>query len=415
MLSCIHPKYATELTSLQNSGGHFILSNWDDVVRVYINGGTFKDGFSIAGTSGEWSKAEITGGIFDTDPSDYVADGYGVVYDLEKEVYEVKELWTKGLEPYDSASDLTINSAEDFAKFALTVNSGINYSGCTVTLGSHIDLSGKVWTPIGKDKDTNSFGGVFDGNSKTITGLTLFANGHLGLFGATNGATLKNFTIDGASIVGNGDNSAIVSGVGYTTTFTGITVKSSTLLVMEGERIGGITGGNYPVITDCTVDSCSITGSEQVGAIAGYVCAEPVTGCAATNNTIVATVSRAGGLVGKLGFDDNDSNPATISNNTISGTVSAPDVAGGICGQLMGNKNAFSIINNSIDVKCTAIKSSPIGVLRSGLSTDFTGKLAASITDNTWTTETYSEDTYIYTAEETGTTDQVIYNGSAPE
>ena len=27
MLSCIHPKYATELTSLQNSGGHFILSN----------------------------------------------------------------------------------------------------------------------------------------------------------------------------------------------------------------------------------------------------------------------------------------------------------------------------------------------------------------------------------------------------
>ena len=26
MLSCIHPKYATELTSLQNTRGHFILS-----------------------------------------------------------------------------------------------------------------------------------------------------------------------------------------------------------------------------------------------------------------------------------------------------------------------------------------------------------------------------------------------------
>lgn len=352
----------------------------------------------------------ITGGTFNIDPTTYVAPGYGVDYDAEANTYTVKELWTNGLEPYITAENLSIKTAEDFAKFALSVNNGLKYTGKTVTLDSDINLSGKLWVPIGNA--VNYFEGLFDGNSKTITGLTVSANGNLGLFGVSQDSELKNFTIDNANISGSGDNSALVSGVAFRTTISGVNVINSTLNMVGGERIGGITGGNYTIIINCSVKNCSITGSEQVGAIAGYICSEPITGCVATDNTIVAEVSRAGGLVGKLDFGDNVE-PATVSNNTISGTVTAPDVAGGICGQIMCGTtqvNDYSIAGNSMDIECTAGKISPIGILRSGQPTVFTGTMATKITGNKWTARTYNMNTYTYTAEETGTTAQVIVN-----
>lgn len=40
------------------------------------------------------------------------------------------------------------------------------------TLSADINMAGKEWTPIGTDEN-NSYNGTFDGNGKTITGLTV--------------------------------------------------------------------------------------------------------------------------------------------------------------------------------------------------------------------------------------------------
>lgn len=381
--------------------------DWDDKVLVYIKGGDFEN-YSIAGVSSPWCLAEITGGTFDADPSAYVAEGY-----YAKPQGTNPETWT--VVP-DTPQVSVVKNGESvgqimsLALFRDKVNAGNTYEGYTITLLVDVDLENVAWTPIGTAE--HPFSGTFDGNSKTITGLTVSANGNLGLFGVSQDSELKNFTIDNANISGSGDNSALVSGVAFRTTISGVNVINSTLNMVGGERIGGITGGNYTIIINCSVKNCSITGSEQVGAIAGYICSEPITGCVATDNTIVAKVSRAGGLVGKLDFGDNVE-PATVSNNTISGTVTAPDVAGGICGQIMcgtSHVNNYSIANNSMDIECTAEKTSPIGILRSGQPTDFTGTMATKITGNKWTARTYNMNTYTYTAKETGTTVQVIVN-----
>lgn len=377
---------------------------YSDTPSIFINNGTIS-GQLIKGTD---TILSITGGVFDHDPSAYVVEGY-----YAKLQGTNPETW---IVIPDTPQVSVVKNGESvgqimsLALFRDKVNAGNTYEGYTITLLVDVDLENVAWTPIGTAE--HPFSGTFDGNSKTITGLTVSANGNLGLFGVSQDSELKNFTIDKANISGSGDNSALVSGVAFRTTISGVNVINSTLNMVEGERIGGITGGNYTIIINCSVKNCSITGSEQVGAIAGYICSEPITGCVATDNTIVAKVSRAGGLVGKLDFGDNVE-PATVSNNTISGTVTAPDVAGGICGQIMcgtSHVNDYSIADNSMDIECNAVKTSPIGILRSGQPTDFTGTMATKITGNKWTARTYNMNTYTYTAEETGTTAQVIDN-----
>ena len=62
------------------------------------------------------------------------------------------------------------------------------------TLADNIDLTGKDWTPIGTSFG-NSYTGTFDGNGKTITGLTVTGSDrYTGLFGFIKG-TVKNVVL----------------------------------------------------------------------------------------------------------------------------------------------------------------------------------------------------------------------------
>ena len=50
-----------------------------------------------------------------------------------------------------------------------------SFSNSTFTLGADIDLSGSVWTPIGNN--SAPFTGVFHGNGRKITGLSIDSDG----------------------------------------------------------------------------------------------------------------------------------------------------------------------------------------------------------------------------------------------
>ena len=97
-----------------------------------------------------------------------------------------------------------IATAEDLIKFSEEVNGGKDYSGSTVYLGADIDFTddlSKQFKPIGKYADAN-FHGTFDGRGYVISNLTIEgAEVATGLFGYSNGLTIRNVVLDPSSSV----------------------------------------------------------------------------------------------------------------------------------------------------------------------------------------------------------------------
>jgi len=277
-----------------------------------------------------------------------------------------------------------------------------------------ITLEGE-WTPIEK------FAGTFDGKGHTISGLKVTGEGDLGLFAAINEGCVRNLTIVGAHIQSTKENAqqiGVLAGQAYlhfdgqnisNVTVTGATIDS------KGKYVGGIIGLSDTEIYDSKVLDSQITGNYQVGGAVGFVRCGCIDGCTVTGNDVTALDKVAGGLAGRISFTYGKDTSMWVSGNVISGTATAPDVAGGVAGQLLGDHGDYAIQNNSINVTFGETpKSSPIAVLYSNeLGEAFTSKLAANITGNWWEDETLSSDSYTYTAAETGAGDQVVYRGAA--
>jgi hypothetical protein len=169
-----------------------------------------------------------------------------------------------------SPPDITLNSAADLAKIGATADYPLNGK---YALGKSLDL--KDWMPIGIDEP---FTGTFDGRGKT---LAIAGSG--GLFAFAKGAVIRNLTVTGTihasgsgtvfagGILGNGDNTTIISCVST----ANITVEARG----HNSSAGGIAGfmTNYSIIADCRAGgNISISSGEEeglmlyAGGIAGY-------------------------------------------------------------------------------------------------------------------------------------------------
>ena len=172
------------------------------------------------------------------------------------------------------------------------------------TLADNIDLTGKDWTPIGTSFG-NSYTGTFDGNGKTITGLTVTGSDrYTGLFGFIKG-TVKNVVL------------------------TEINITSGTF-------VGGVAGWSF----GGNIENCSVSGSvsgSDVGSVVGYQQGGSITGC--SSSATVKGTQRAGGVAG-----------ATNSGATLTACYATGDVtvendgpnnacAGGVVGS-----NAYSTV-----------------------------------------------------------------------
>ena len=173
-----------------------------------------------------------------------------------------------------------ITSETDLANFADSVNGGTSYSGKIVYLTKDIDLSGRAWTPIGSS--TNPFDGTFDGRGFTISGLTILSDltpslSHIGLFGYTYGATIRNLTL---KLVNIDYNSTAVS-------------------------IGALVGfAKETNIFDCaTFGSVKTNGNANIGGIAGDLDVfGTMSNCYSYARVDGAYPSYVGGLVGYAGY-----------------------------------------------------------------------------------------------------------------
>lgn len=165
----------------------------------------------------------------------------------------------------DTDTEFVLDSAEDLAGLAKLVDEGNTFEGKTVTLSKDVDLYAEdtngepiSFEPIGSYRKDTPFKGIFDGQGHTIANLSqntwALDNGYyygdlgLGLFGMVEDATVKNFTIDGASISGESAICGTIAGGAYgDMTFENITVKNAKVndyLYYAGGVVGWASGNH---------------------------------------------------------------------------------------------------------------------------------------------------------------------------
>ena len=167
-----------------------------------------------------------------------------------------------GLEIADDATYIVSSPAALQAWAKEMRNDATQNLNCT--LAADIDLTGTEWTPI------PYFAGTFDGNGKTITGLTInqSATSNVGLFASiAESGTVKNLKLDDVDITA-GSNVGAIAGENRGT-IENCSVSGSAIGSSDNSNVGGIAGMHREgTITDCH-SSATVEGKAYVGGIVG--------------------------------------------------------------------------------------------------------------------------------------------------
>ncbi|MDR3547725.1 MAG: DUF5011 domain-containing protein [Candidatus Pacebacteria bacterium] len=185
-------------------------------------------------------------------------------------------------------------------------------------LANNIDCTGVDFQPLSWENDDSSFMGTFDGAGYTISNLTIDqpGSGSIALFKYLEGGTVKNLTLDNVSVTGSYQVGSI-AGQATNEDFSNITITGATLSSTSW-NVGGVVGEAY------YNDGISH----------------------AVNNILVdAALSNiygdSGGLFGYLEVDDANTS-TTISGITTSGTNIASDGPYGYgLGGIIGDAEAY--------------------------------------------------------------------------
>ena len=196
------------------------------------------------------------------------------------------------------------------------------------------------WVPIGVG---NAYTGTFDGSGKTISNLYIKAEKQeVGLFGYTQESTIKNLTIDNASVTNTANYTGILVGkAGYQTTLQNIKISTNKCQVIAGkDYTGGIAGKLDGNANNC-VNYATVQGIKYVGGLFGYYdrAGNSMTACANYGN-VTASSKNIGGLVGYFGS-------GTIQDCANYGAVTGTDRVAGMAGFVSEGKiqNVFSYGN----------------------------------------------------------------------
>ena len=214
----------------------------------------------------------------------------------------------------ESSAVLKIESLEDFLEFAENCRLDSFSQNLTVSLEQDIDLTHVKFESI------PIFGGTFDGNGHSITGLSITSSGSVqGLFRYIRvGALVQNLNIQ-AQIHPQGSRSQIGGIVGHNAghilncTFTGSIAGSDYVGGIAGKNavtgliencqaegtihgdhfVGGVAGDNYGVIRNCQNHAMINTTPQQ-----NTIEISDITMDTLTNSEAVNTVTDIGGIAG---------------------------------------------------------------------------------------------------------------------
>jgi len=286
-------------------------------------------------------------------------------------LFATSEIWdgTADITWYNtSETEFTITTAEQLAGLVQLVNSGTSMDGKTIKLGNDIALNDttdwknwatsnselKPWTPIGS-ANARRFYGTFDGDGYTVSGVYINGNSwYQGLFGYTNGSTIRNLGMVASYIKGGENVGGLVASntgsiincyaignvfgtrnVGGLAGGNGGTISNSHAIGnVEGSYVGGLVGSNGGTISNSHATG-NVSGTISTGGLAGLNDGGTITDSYTTGN--VSGANTTGGLVGL------NNNSGTITNSYTTGNVSGANATGG----LVGVNNTSGTITNS--------------------------------------------------------------------
>lgn len=235
---------------------------------------------------------------------------------------------------------------------ALAADTACWATGLVFTQPDNIALT-STWIPIGNE--TTKFQGTYDGNGKTISGLSIALTSssldYAGLFGYTLNATVKNTNLTGVSITNSDTSFTGPQFVG------GLIGRAENTDVLNSSVVGSIDATNYvggvvgearsgSLINNCTSSGTigSASSNTGVGGIVGKTDSSDLTNVSSSATVAVngTNGSGVGGIVG-------DSYSTNITNATATGSItSGQQRAGGIAGSLytMSSSATFTISNS---------------------------------------------------------------------
>ncbi|GEM_PF-816335 len=202
-----------------------------------------------------------------------------------------------------------IETKENLKWFTQEVNSGKKSINAKLIADITLDSSSE-WTPIGTS--ANKYAGIFDGNSKSISGLNIQTGTYKGLFGYIDIAgVVKELTITGSSVAGT-------------------------------QYIGLVAGTNAGNISGVTVDNSSVKGQQSVGGIAGQ-----------NTGTIIASENKGAVVTQDVYKDEGIAGIAGVNSGNISLSYNNADVTRshtksdyGYFGGITGNNTSTGIIDS---------------------------------------------------------------------
>lgn len=259
-----------------------------------------------------------------------------------------------------SSYPFVVYSGADLASLGDLVRGGQNLYGYTITVLFDINMNNQSYTPIGSLTYNGSsfsgaqFRGIFDGNNKTISGISITRTDldGLGLFSwVGGGGQIRNLTLAGSINASSGSTVKVCGG------FAGVSEGSITNCrnnmsincnALNGGIVGFLSSGGS--ITNCyNTNSITFSGTERdisypgqssgtdgskigglVGVTSGVVSKSWNTGTVSSSAGI-----HLGGITGWLSFE------GRIWDCYNAGTVNCSDRAGGIAGKI-DDKSGYS-------------------------------------------------------------------------
>lgn len=292
-LSNVLVKYRTVITTVENDGLF-------EGLNITIGEQTFNGRSAVSA----WQNLAVEAAINPVQVVIELPESAGNQYQEKtcKIAYTVEAVQGNAETADLTANEINIYSATDLIILmdeAQTVNSA--FLGRTLKLMNDIDFNGATIKGFGSQ--SSNFAGTFDGQGHTIKNFNINKTEeyYAGLFNqVSHGGTIKNLTVENATVVGNKMVGVIASNAEGIAVIDNCHVKNSTIIakVKKAGVVVGYTAGSStdsPTVTNCTATNCTVLCADvdplESGEIVGYVnIGSTVNNNTATNVTVTRGV-----------------------------------------------------------------------------------------------------------------------------
>jgi len=252
----------------------------------------------------------------------------GVLYDFNTPVTTNLNLVSTWITP----ASIAISTAEQFHYMA-TIESAYVY-----VLSNNIDFTGFTWTQEGTGK---TFSGVLNGNSHTISNITITGSGtgvYGGIFQRTSGAVIHDLIIDNVDVNAVGRVGVLIGRIETsTTTLTNVVIKNSSATGTAGEGVGVIVGNatfGLTVTNLQIINSTAMNTGKNVAFIAGRADnAVTLTDVYIFGSSAESTqASSDAGIGGIIGYTNHANSAITMTRVVIEDSILKGRSAGSLIG-----------------------------------------------------------------------------------